>query len=128
MFVMIATRRNPCPATESALLVAVKTSPAPAGGRPGGAKTPGMSDVVPHSIEDLERALLRNSVLRLEAGRDRCRDCRRSPLIGERMFVYASGRAVCELCRTLRPEEPAEVHLVRATGAGHTVLRVSRAA
>jgi hypothetical protein len=87
-----------------------------------------MADVVPHSVGDLERALLRNSVLRLEAGRDRCRDCRRSPLVGERMFVYASGRAVCELCRALRPDEPAEVHLVRATQAGHTVLRVTGAA
>jgi hypothetical protein len=87
-----------------------------------------MTDVVPHSLDDLERALLRNSVLRLEAGRDRCRTCHRSPLVGERMFVYANGRAVCELCRTVRPDEPAEVHLVRATSAGHTVLRVTRAA
>ena len=87
-----------------------------------------MSDVVPHSLDDLERALLRNSVLRLEAGRDRCRTRHRSPLVGERMFVYANGRAVCELCRTVRPDEPAEVHLVRATSAGHTVLRVTRAA
>jgi hypothetical protein len=35
---------------------------------------------------------------------------------------------VCELCRAVRPDEPAEVHLVRATQAGHTVLRVTRAA
>jgi hypothetical protein len=125
---MIATRRNPCAATEGALLVPVRNVACSGRRAPRRGENPGMSDVVPHSIEDLERALLRNSVLRLEAGRDRCRDCRRSPLIGERMFVYASGRAVCELCRTLRPEEPAEVHLVRATGAGHTVLRVSRAA
>ena len=87
-----------------------------------------MTDVVPHSVDDLERALVRNSVLRLEAGRDRCRSCHRSPLVGERMFVYANGRAVCELCRTVRPDESAEVHLVRATSAGHTVLRVTRAA
>jgi hypothetical protein len=87
-----------------------------------------MSDVAPASIEDLEKALLRNSVVRLEAGRDRCRDCERSPLIGERMYIYASGRQVCELCRALRPEEPAEMHIVRGSQAAHTVLRVSRAA
>ena len=87
-----------------------------------------MTDVGPHTLDDLERALLRNSVLRLEAGRDRCRNCHRSPLVGEHMFVYADGRAVCELCRAARPDEPAEVHLVRATQAGHTVLRVTRAA
>jgi hypothetical protein len=87
-----------------------------------------MSEAVPASIHDLERALLRNSVMRLEAGRDRCRDCHRSPLVGERMFVYASGRTVCELCSALRPEEPTEVQVVRGSQSGHTVLRVSRAA
>jgi hypothetical protein len=87
-----------------------------------------MSEGDPASNTDLERALLRDSVLRLEAGRDRCRDCHRSPLIGERMFVYASGRTVCELCGALRPEEPTEVHIVRGSQSGHTVLRVSRAA
>jgi hypothetical protein len=87
-----------------------------------------MSEGPPTSIADLERALLRNGVSRLEAGRDRCRDCHRSPLIGERMFVYASGRTVCELCSALRTEEPDEVHIVRGSQSGHTVLRVSRAA
>ena len=87
-----------------------------------------MTEGEPASIAELERALLRNGVLRLEAGRDRCRDCHRSPLIGERMFVYASGRTVCELCSALRPEEPAEVHIVRGSQSGHTVLRVRRAA
>ena len=55
---------------------------------------------------DLERALLRKSVDALAAGRHRCRDCRRTPLIGERVFTYAGGRTVCELCRALRREEP----------------------
>jgi hypothetical protein len=87
-----------------------------------------MHDDLPASIADLERALLRNSVNRLEAGRDRCRDCHRSPLVGERMYVYASGRAVCELCSALRPEDPTESHIVRGSQARHTVLRVSRAA
>ena len=87
-----------------------------------------MTDVTPGSIADLERALLRSSVMRLEAGRDRCRDCHRSPLIGERMYVYAGGRVVCHQCRTRRSEEPIEVHLVKGTRSGHTVLRVTRAA
>ena len=87
-----------------------------------------MDEGLPPSIADLERALLRSSVSRLEAGRDRCRDCHRSPLIGERMFVYDSGRTVCELCRAVRPEEPAESLVVRGPQSRHTVLRVSRAA
>jgi hypothetical protein len=87
-----------------------------------------MTDVTQGPVGDLERALLRSSVERLEAGRDRCRDCGRSPLVGERMYVYASGRAVCQLCRTRRPEEPAEAHLVHGTPSGSAVLRVTRAA
>jgi hypothetical protein len=87
-----------------------------------------MTDVPPGSIADLERALLRNGVERLEAGRDRCRDCQRSPLVGERMYVYAGGRVVCHQCRTRRPEEPTDVQLVHGTQSGSTVLRVTRAA
>jgi hypothetical protein len=86
-----------------------------------------MSDGPPASIADLERALLRDGVSRLEAGRDRCRDCHRSPLVGERMYTYASGRTVCELCRALRPDDPIDIHAVRGTQAGHTVLRVRAA-
>jgi hypothetical protein len=98
------------------------------GGGPAGAKSLVMHDDLPASIADFERALLRSSVTRLEAGRDNCRDCHRTPLVGERMYAYASGRTVCELCSALRPEEPTESHIVHGSQARHTVLRVSRAA
>ena len=87
-----------------------------------------MDEGLPASIADLERALLRSSVSRLEAGRDRCRDCHRSPLIGERMYVSDTGRTICELCHAVRPDEAAEIHVVRGPQSRHTVLRVSRAA
>ena len=34
----------------------------------------------------------------------RCSRCRRTPLIGERLFVLESERALCELCHAQLPE------------------------
>src|ERR1700690_608702 len=36
----------------------------------------------------------------------RCRDCGRTPLIGEHVHLYSSADLVCELCRMLRREAP----------------------
>ena len=56
-----------------------------------------------------ERHLLRLSVEDLSEDRARCRDCGRTPLIGEDVHVYEHGRIVCELCRQLRPEAPVSI-------------------
>ncbi len=64
----------------------------------------------------LEVLLLRRSVGELEAAREHCAHCRRTPLVGERVHVYeASGgeRLVCDLCRHHRRETPARTELVR---------------
>jgi len=58
------------------------------------------------SEPDLERQLLRNSVVRLAAGRAHCTDCSRTPLVGERVHLFADGDVVCELCRTQRSGAP----------------------
>jgi hypothetical protein len=51
---------------------------------------------------DLERQLLRSSVLSMAAHRQSCWECGRSPLVGERIQVFAlrDGResALCDLC------------------------------
>jgi len=79
-------------------------------------------------VEQFERFLLRRGVGTLEAGRDRCADCGRSPLIGEQVHLYARCRGVvCELCSALRRERPAATELVRHREHGHTV-RITRAA
>jgi hypothetical protein len=79
------------------------------------------------SEQDLERELLRKSVVSMGRGRHRCRDCGRSPLVGEHVHHLRGGVAVCELCAALR-REPAEwVEPVREAGVGATV-RVLRAA
>lgn len=93
---------------------------------------------------DLERELLRKGVGALEAGRHRCDDCGRTPLVGERVHLYShaggGGRlvaagggsatassVVCELCRMLRRDKPEATRPVRHCEHGLTV-RLRRAA
>ncbi|HUN79695.1 MAG TPA: hypothetical protein VMU32_12280 [Solirubrobacteraceae bacterium] len=78
----------------------------------------------------LERTLLRRGVGALAEHRDRCSDCGRTPLVGERVHLYArlGGDLVCELCRPLRREPPAASEIVRHSERGHTVRLTARAA
>jgi hypothetical protein len=77
----------------------------------------------------LERRLLQNGVGALAAGRATCRDCGRTPLVGERIHHYASGRMLCELCRRRRREDPVSSEPVRGAEFGHAVrIRDTRAA
>jgi hypothetical protein len=80
-------------------------------------------------LDRFERSLLRRGVGALEATRDRCADCGRTPLTGEHVHLYEGrkGGIVCELCRQLRSEPPVASELVRHCEHGHTV-RLTRAA
>jgi hypothetical protein len=79
--------------------------------------------------EQLERFLLRRGVGVLAAGRDRCVDCGRTPLVGEQVHLYGvHGRLVCELCRPLRREPATAIETVRHAEHGHTVRLTARAA
>lgn len=80
------------------------------------------------SETDLERALLRKSVGRLAAGRHACHECGRTPLVGERIYVFARSLVVCALCRPRRRGEPERSELVRHSERGHTVRLRRRAA
>lgn len=88
-----------------------------------------MASEVTH-IEQLERLLLRRGVGALEADRDHCVDCGRTPLTGEQVHLYdgRSGGVVCELCRMLRREAPVASESVRHCEHGHTVRLTARAA
>jgi hypothetical protein len=81
-------------------------------------------------VEDLERHLLRRGVGALEADRERCADCARTPLIGEHVHIYdgRDGGLVCELCRTLRRSSPVATEIVRHSEHGQTVKLTARAA
>jgi hypothetical protein len=88
-----------------------------------------MASPVTH-VEQFERFLLRRGVGALEADRNRCADCGRTPLTGEHVHLY-DGRKhgiVCELCRTLRREAPVASETVRHYERGQTVRLTARAA
>jgi hypothetical protein len=80
--------------------------------------------------EQLERHLLRRGLGALEADRNCCADCGRTPLTGEHVHLYdgPDGGLVCELCRTLRREPPVASEIVRHCEHGHTVRLTARAA
>ena len=69
---------------------------------------------------DLELRLLRKGVGALEAHREGCDECGRTPLIGERVHHYGEA-VVCQLCRGRRRREPDSTDLVRHTEHGHAV-------
>lgn len=83
---------------------------------------------VERDIERFERCLLRRGVDALEADRDCCADCGRTPLVGEHVHLHARVQGVvCELCSSLRREHPVATELVRHSEHDQTV-RLRRAA
>ena len=78
-------------------------------------------DVPSRPIPLLERELLRRSLTALTAGREQCAGCRRTPLVGERVYAYADGGLACELCRERRREDPVASEPVRGVEHGQTV-------
>jgi hypothetical protein len=74
----------------------------------------------------LHVALLRRSVTDLAERAHRCWHCRRTPLIGERIYLYAASageRMVCELCRPLRRDRPTRDEVVHSSEYELTVKR-----
>ena len=69
----------------------------------------------------LERERLRQGVDARDDGGRRCRDCRRTPLVGERVYMYKGGRLACELCQPLRKDEPLGSELVHGPAYGQVV-------
>lgn len=78
------------------------------------------------SIPDLSRRLLRKSVERLAAQRDTCSECHRTPLVGERVHLYANGTLCCSLCRETKREQPERSQLVHHSEWGHAVKPLAR--
>jgi hypothetical protein len=77
---------------------------------------------------ELELALLRRGVDALSAGCERCMHCHRTPLIGERIYVYASDAVRCELCRALDGERPLASRIVHGPEFGHTMRIIDQRA
>ena len=56
-------------------------------------------------MPDLAGILLRRSVGSLDSGRAQCAECRRTPLVGERLHEMDTGRMLCDLCLCDLPED-----------------------
>jgi hypothetical protein len=67
----------------------------------------------PSQTAPIAQALLRRSVGLLTEERPRCAHCHRTPLVGERVYLYAQA-IVCELCRPRRRGAPERTELVRS--------------
>jgi hypothetical protein len=79
-------------------------------------------------MPELELAMLRRSVDEIAAGCERCGHCHRTPLVGERVYLYARAAMLCELCRALRSERPLESRLIHGPEFGHAVrIRITDA-
>ena len=87
-----------------------------------------MATVIRDERPDLELALLRKGLHEMEAVSERCARCRRTPLIGERVYIFDSEDVVCELCRQQSPEPPSASRLVHGPAFGHTIRIVDQRA
>ena len=77
---------------------------------------------------DLELALLRRGLDERLAGSERCTCCHRTPLVGERVYVYGSGTIACELCRPAQRRAPLRARLVHGPEFGHTMRIIDQRA
>jgi hypothetical protein len=75
---------------------------------------------------ELELALLRRGLDERLAGSERCGCCRRTPLVGERVYVYDGGTIACELCKERHKSAPAETRTVHGPEFGHTMRITDR--
>lgn len=71
---------------------------------------------------------MRKGMGALRADRHLCADCRRTPLVGERIYLYERDQIVCELCRPLRRHDAVGSETVRHSEYGHAVRLTARAA
>jgi hypothetical protein len=56
-------------------------------------------------MPELAAMLIRRSLGTAAPATDRCADCRRTPLPGERVHELDSGHTVCDLCFAALPDE-----------------------
>jgi hypothetical protein len=83
---------------------------------------------IEREMAELELALLRRGVDQRAAGRECCASCQRTPLTGERIYLYEGDRVLCELCRKRHRQEPLESRIVHTPAAGHTIRIIDQRA
>ena len=83
-------------------------------------------NTIAREMPELELALLRRSLHEIARGRELCARCHRTPLVGERVYMYASGMSLCELCRALERATPEHSHTIHGPEFGHTLRIIDR--
>lgn len=73
-----------------------------------------------------QAAMLRRTVDKHTRTGDPCDRCGRTVLTGERVFVCAGPRMVCELCIGLESEPPLETRLVHGAELGSSIRVVDK--
>ena len=79
-------------------------------------------------IADLERSLLRRGMNQRAADLERCGRCHRTPLIGERIYIYDRESVRCELCRDSETRAPVGSRVIHGPEFGHTMRITDRRA
>jgi hypothetical protein len=79
------------------------------------------ADYPDQGTPELQLALVRRAVGQRDADRERCQGCRRTPLIGERVYLDEAGGLHCELCRALESDPLQRSQIVHGPEFGHTM-------
>jgi hypothetical protein len=77
--------------------------------------------------KEIEGMLIKKGIGQLSAARISCSDCNRTPLPGEQLHRFETGRLLCDLCLSRRPAHkpgPVSSEQVRVT---RRPIRVARA-
>ena len=76
-------------------------------------------------MDELELSLLRRGIDERAEHRECCSTCRRTPLVGELVYVSGPDSIVCELCH-FAGDEP--TRLVHTPAFGHTIRIIDQRA
>jgi len=78
-------------------------------------------------MDELELSLLRRGLDDRTTHLERCVRCRRTPLVGELVYVSGPESIVCELCH-FAGDEPGTTRLVHTPAFGHTIRIIDQRA
>lgn len=78
-------------------------------------------------MDELELSLLRRGLDDRTAHSERCTRCRRTPLVGEWVYISGAEAIVCELCR-LFDDESGAMRLVHTPAFGRTIRIIDQRA
>lgn len=85
-----------------------------------------LREVPERQMPELQAAMLQRSVNKHTKTGDPCDRCGRTVLTGERVFVCAGQRIICELCIEFESESPLETRLVHGAELGNAIRVVDK--